>query len=150
MVEIGAVELPAALDADSGTEVGLVGDVVFVDEGREELCGYVFPGYMYEGLSSTFLQNLWSNGGDVIDSEGRVILDSEPAREAAQYMYDLVHRHKITPPQITGAEWGYITSSCSAAINQITAAAMAGRSCLSPSANGTARPHSKWTRVVSS
>jgi len=28
--------------------------------------------------------------------------------------------------EITGAEWGYITSSCAAAINQITAAAMAG------------------------
>ncbi len=79
---------------------------ILAAEGREELCGYVFPGYMYEGLSSTFLQNLWSNGGDVIDGEGRVILDSEPAREAAQYMYDLVHRHKITPPEITGAQWG--------------------------------------------
>ncbi|MGM0401924.1 MAG: PLP-dependent transferase, partial [Chloroflexota bacterium] len=28
--------------------------------------------------------------------------------------------------ELTGAEWGYITTSCSAAINQITAAAMAG------------------------
>lgn len=28
--------------------------------------------------------------------------------------------------EITGAEWGYITSSCSAAINQITAASIAG------------------------
>ncbi|MBC7287787.1 MAG: extracellular solute-binding protein, partial [Armatimonadetes bacterium] len=60
-------------------------------EGDPELWGYVFPGYMYEGLSSTFLQNLWSNGGDVIDAEGNVVLDSEAGLEAARYMHDLVH-----------------------------------------------------------
>jgi len=71
-----------------------------------ELRGYVFPGYLYEGISSTFLQNLWSNGGDVVSSDGRVVLGEEPALEAAAYMHDLIYRHKITPQDITTPHGG--------------------------------------------
>lgn len=80
--------------------------VVLAGEDREELKGYVFPGYVYEGLSSSFLQNLWSNGGDIIDSDGNVVVAEEPGREAARYMWELVHEHRITPQEITGAQAG--------------------------------------------
>ncbi len=79
---------------------------VLEGENDPDLEGYVFPGYLYEGISSTFLQNLWSNGGDVIDAKGHVMLEDDAAHEAACYMHDLVHVHRITPRDITGAQRG--------------------------------------------
>ena len=79
---------------------------VLAGENDPDLQGYVFPGYLYEGVSSTFLQNLWSNGADVVDAEGRVVLETDAAREAAAYMHDLIHVHKVTPGRITTAQWG--------------------------------------------
>ncbi len=75
-------------------------------EGREDLIGYEFPGYLYEGLTSTFLQMLWSNGGDVIDEAGRVIVDAPEAVEAARFMRDLVHVHRLVPADITTLQRG--------------------------------------------
>ncbi len=39
--------------------------------------------------------------------------------------------------EVTGAEWGYICTSCAAAINQITAAAIAGLTPLMPATRPT-------------
>ena len=78
---------------------------ILAGEKNEALIGYQFPAYLYEGLSTSFLTNLWSDGGDVL-AEGRCALDSEAAREALQFMHDLIHVHKITPLNVTTAAHG--------------------------------------------
>lgn len=75
-------------------------------EDNPDLVGYAFPGYLYENLNATYLMLLWSNGGDVVDAEGAVILDSDQALEAARFMYDVVHVHRLTSPELTTPEYG--------------------------------------------
>ncbi len=81
-------------------------NTVLAGEGRDDLIGYQFPGYLYEGLSTSFLTNLWSNGGDVLDGEEGCGLASEAAHEALTFMHDLIHVHKITPANVTSAAHG--------------------------------------------
>lgn len=79
---------------------------VLADEGNDQLIGYQFPGYHYEGLSSSFLTNLWSNGGQVVDDEGRCVLESDEARETIRFMHDAIHVHQITPRSVTSYSGG--------------------------------------------
>jgi len=74
-------------------------------EKDEDLIGYQFPAYLYEGLSTSFLANLWSNGGEVIE-DGASGLSSDAAGAALQFMHDLIHVHKITPQSVTTAAHG--------------------------------------------
>ncbi|MCD6359800.1 MAG: extracellular solute-binding protein [Armatimonadetes bacterium] len=78
---------------------------ILAGEKNPDLIGYQFPAYAYEGLSTSFLTNLWSNGGDVLDGE-TCALASEAAHEALQFMRDLIHTHKITPDNMTSAAHG--------------------------------------------
>jgi multiple sugar transport system substrate-binding protein len=50
----------------------------------------VFQGMQYEGLVCDFLEYLWGAGGEVIDAEGEVVLDSPSAREALRFMRRLI------------------------------------------------------------
>jgi len=50
----------------------------------------VFQGMQYEGLVCDFLEYLWGAGGEVIDAEGNVVLDSPQAREALRFMRRLI------------------------------------------------------------
>jgi len=79
---------------------------VLADEGRDDLIGFQFPAYMYEGLSTSFLTNLWSNGGSVVGEGGRCALDSEAALEALRFIRSLIHEHGITPQTVTGYNGG--------------------------------------------
>ncbi len=78
---------------------------ILAGEKDESLIGYQFPGYLYEGLSTSFLTNLWSNGGEVLE-DGRSALNSDAARAALQFMRDLIHVHGITPLSVTTAAHG--------------------------------------------
>lgn len=78
---------------------------ILAGERNPDLIGYQFPAYAYEGLSTSFLTNLWSNGGDVFDGE-RCALAGEAAREALQFMHDLIHKHRISPENVTTAAHG--------------------------------------------
>jgi len=80
-------------------------ETVLGGEQDPELVGCKFPGYKYEGLTTTFLQNLWSNGGDVL-TDGLLSLQSPSALQAAQHMRDMIHRHHLTPPHVTTAAHG--------------------------------------------
>jgi len=75
-------------------------------ENNPDLVGYAFPGYCYENLNATYLMNLWSNGGDVIGADGAVTLDSIQALEAARFMYEVVHAHRLTSPELTTPDYG--------------------------------------------
>lgn len=67
----------------------------------EDLVGFEFPAYTYEGLSSSFLVNLWSNGGDVLSETGELALGGEHALQVLTFMRDLIHEHGITPAAVT-------------------------------------------------
>ncbi|MGM0493011.1 MAG: extracellular solute-binding protein [Armatimonadota bacterium] len=79
---------------------------VLADEGRDDLIGFQFPGYLYEGLSTSFLTNLWSNGGQVVRDDGTCALDSEAARGALRFMHAAIHEHGITPRSVTSYTGG--------------------------------------------
>lgn len=69
------------------------------------LIGYQFPAYKYEGLTTTFLQNLWSNGGDIFE-DGEVALDSDRALQALRQMRDIIHVERLAPANLTTAAHG--------------------------------------------
>jgi len=75
-------------------------------EGNQSLHGFEFPAAAYEGLSSTFLSLLWSNGGDVTDASGRLDLSGPAVRETLQFLYDLLYTHRLTPVEMTTAARG--------------------------------------------
>ncbi|MGI5816741.1 MAG: extracellular solute-binding protein [Armatimonadota bacterium] len=74
---------------------------ILADEGDEHLMGFQFPAYLYEGLSTSFLTNLWSNGGQIVTEDGVCTLDSETAREALRFMHAVIHEHGLTPQSVT-------------------------------------------------
>ncbi len=63
-----------------------------------ELWGFAFQGRQYEGLVCAFLEVLWGHGGDVLDSNGRVILDSPEAVAALRWLAGAVGT--IAPPAV--------------------------------------------------
>ncbi|MFP3902828.1 MAG: extracellular solute-binding protein, partial [Armatimonadota bacterium] len=70
---------------------------------EDNLIGYQFPAYPYEGLSTSFLMNLWSNGGSIYEN-GAFSMAQEPTLQALTYMYELIHKHELTPADmLTGA-----------------------------------------------
>lgn len=67
-----------------------------------DLWGFVWQGNQYEGLICDYLELLWSAGGELLDVEGRVVLDQGGAAvEALQFLYDVIHTYKISPPGVT-------------------------------------------------
>ncbi|MGA1875971.1 MAG: ABC transporter substrate-binding protein [bacterium] len=60
--------------------------------------GFVWQGAQYEGLVCTFLEFSGSRGGEIISEGGNVLFNSAPNGEALQYMYDLIHTYKVSPP----------------------------------------------------
>lgn len=74
-------------------------------ENDPNLMGLQFPAFRYEGLTTSFLQNLWSNGGDILEN-GQVALQSPAALQALQHMRDLIFTHKLTPQNVTTAAHG--------------------------------------------
>lgn len=62
------------------------------------LYGFVWQGAQYEGLICAFIEFAASHWGGIMVSEGEVVVDSPPNREAAQFMYDLIHTYRISPP----------------------------------------------------
>lgn len=61
--------------------------------------GFVWQGAQYEGLVCTFLEFCASNGGGIL-IDGRIQLDHPKNVAALQLMHDLIHKHRISPPNI--------------------------------------------------
>jgi multiple sugar transport system substrate-binding protein len=59
---------------------------------------FVWQGAQYEGLVCNFLEFCASNGGGIWIDGGRVVLNTPENRAAAQFMVDLIHRFKVSPP----------------------------------------------------
>jgi circadian clock protein KaiC len=78
---------------------------ILAAENDPDLIALQFPGYHYEGLTTSFLQNLWSNGGDILVN-GEIALQSPQAVQALRHMYDLIFTHKLAPQNVTTAAHG--------------------------------------------
>jgi len=62
--------------------------------------GFVFQAHQYEGLVCNSLEYVWSNGGEVFDEDRNVVINSDEAVESLQFMKDIIHKYKITPPGV--------------------------------------------------
>lgn len=63
----------------------------------EGIHGFVWQGARYEGLVCDFMEYVWSFGSDVLDDNGKVIIDNPKAVQALQFMVDLIYKYKISP-----------------------------------------------------
>ncbi len=70
-------------------------------ESNPQLGGFLFQGARIEALADFFFEVLWSNGGEILDSNGKVILDNGKGLEALNFMLDLIRKSKVTPPGVT-------------------------------------------------
>jgi len=60
--------------------------------------GFLWQGAQYEGLICNFLEFAGSNQGGIVIADGKILLNSKENRQALQFMYDLIHKHKVSPP----------------------------------------------------
>ncbi len=67
----------------------------------EPCWGLEFPAAPYEGLSTVFLSLLWSNGGEILDPQGRYDLSGAPVGETLQFLHEALHLRRITPLEMT-------------------------------------------------
>lgn len=61
--------------------------------------GFVWQGARYEGLVTVFLEHLGAFGGEILDDQGRVVVDEEPAVRALRFMRDMI-RHGTVPRSV--------------------------------------------------
>ncbi len=59
--------------------------------------GFDWQGAQYEGLVCDFLEFTASNGGGIMKN-GKIDLNTKKNAEALQFMHDLIHKYKISPP----------------------------------------------------
>jgi len=67
-----------------------------------EVWGFVESMGRDEQIVCNFVEFIYSNNGEIIDDEGNVVVNSPAGSEAAQFMYDLIHKYKVMPPAVTG------------------------------------------------
>lgn len=59
--------------------------------------GFLWQGAQYEGVICNFLEFSASGGGGILLKKKRIILDTPENREALKFMYELIHKYKISP-----------------------------------------------------
>jgi multiple sugar transport system substrate-binding protein len=59
--------------------------------------GFVWEGAKIEALVDQWMEWLWGLGGDVLDSSGKLKVDTDKGRKALQFMYDTVYTEKVSP-----------------------------------------------------
>ena len=62
-----------------------------------DVYGTIVTAKLAEEPVGMFLNYLYQNGGDIIDDNGKVIINNEAGVEALQFMVDLVHKYKVAP-----------------------------------------------------
>jgi multiple sugar transport system substrate-binding protein len=62
--------------------------------------GIVWQGARYEGLVTTFLEYLGGFGGEIMTSDGRVVVDSPQAIRALTFMHAQIHNLGIAPEAV--------------------------------------------------
>jgi multiple sugar transport system substrate-binding protein len=62
--------------------------------------GIVWQAARYEGLVTLFLELLGAFGGEILDADGRVAVDSPAAVNALTYLRDAIHVARVAPPAV--------------------------------------------------
>ena len=62
--------------------------------------GIVWQAARYEGLVTVFLELLGAFGGQILDDDGRVVLDSDAAINALTFFRDAIHVDRVAPPAV--------------------------------------------------
>lgn len=75
---------------------------ILAKENDPSMHGFIWQGRQYEGLVCTALEFIWGNGGEVIDSNGRIAIADSPAVAALAFMRRLIDE-KVSPPLVTSA-----------------------------------------------
>lgn len=91
------VALPATFE-----ELTVAAKTILAKENNPSLHGFIWQGRQYEGLVCNVLEYIWGNGGEVIDSTGRVAIADTPAVAALAFMRRLIEE-RISPPLVTTA-----------------------------------------------
>jgi len=60
--------------------------------------GFLWQGAQYEGLVCNWLEFAGSKGGGIILEDRDIKINTEANLQATQFMYDLIHKFKISPP----------------------------------------------------
>ncbi|QQE77954.1 extracellular solute-binding protein [Alicyclobacillus sp. SO9] len=68
---------------------------------EQGLFGTVIGGYP-DGHNNVFdfLLQLWSRGGSLFDADRRPVFNSDKGIQALQFLVDLIHVHKVVPPEV--------------------------------------------------
>lgn len=64
---------------------------------RPNFYGFVWQGAQYEGLICNFMEFAGSNGGGIFIKNGELVLNIPQNVQAVQFMYDLIHKYRISP-----------------------------------------------------
>ena len=62
--------------------------------------GFVWQGARYEGLVTVFLEQLGAFGGAILDTDGRVVVDSERAVDALTSLRDSIYDDQVVPASV--------------------------------------------------
>jgi ABC-type glycerol-3-phosphate transport system substrate-binding protein len=71
-----------------------------ITKANKGLYGYVADWSKNEQLSDNFFEFIWSNGGDLLDSHGKVVINSPQNVEAVQMMKDFITKYQIMAPGV--------------------------------------------------
>lgn len=71
------------------------------DPANANLYGFDWQGAQYEGGSVNFLEFIWNSGGNAVDKDNKVVLNSPESLKGFQLMYDLIHTNKTSPIDVT-------------------------------------------------
>ena len=71
-----------------------------ITKANKGLYGYVADWSKNEQLSDNFFEFIWSNGGDVLDHNGKVVINSPQNVEAVQMMRDFIAKYQIMAPGV--------------------------------------------------
>ena len=77
--------------------------------------GITFQGAQYEGLVCCWLEYVWSNGGNVYDADGNLVVNTQNVIDATQYMVDLAKNYApegITTYTETESEQVFLEGKC--------------------------------------
>jgi multiple sugar transport system substrate-binding protein len=66
----------------------------------KDRAGFVFQGKQYEGLVCAFMEVVWGFKGDLLDSQGEVVIDSPEAVAALQALVDGIYKDKFIPQAV--------------------------------------------------
>ncbi|NUN23412.1 MAG: HAD-IC family P-type ATPase [Candidatus Jettenia caeni] len=68
----------------------------------EPVYGYLWQGKQYEGLVCNFIEFIGSNNGEIINEEGKIVVNSPQNKIALDLMHDLIWKYRISPPNTPG------------------------------------------------